>query len=88
MEYKILRNAKAPAGRAGAISLPLRNLQVAKEVNGMLEGDAFLIPGKTLKQISGSVYKQAEAQGVAVALRTDEDGKGVKVFRIKKPKDE
>ena len=88
MEVKLLRNTTAPAGRKEA--LLLRNLEIAKEINGMLTGDAYFIPNKTVSQVSGSIYKQAEAQGVKVALRSGEEGrvKGVKVFRIKKPKDE
>lgn len=86
MDYKTLRSAKAPAGRKEA--LPLRNLEIAKEVDGELVGDAYLIEGKELKDISGQIYKQAAAQDVKVALRTDPKNRGVLVFRIKKPKEE
>jgi hypothetical protein len=86
MDYKIIRNVRAAARASGAPSLPLRNLEIAKEVNGELVGDALFIPGKTLKQINPSVRKQAKAAEIDVALRTDKDGKGVYVFRIRKEK--
>jgi hypothetical protein len=59
-----------------------------KEIDGELVGSAYLIEGKELKDISAQIYKQAAAQDVKVALRTDPQNRGVLVFRIKKPKDE
>ena len=84
MEYKLVRNVKADVGRGTTESLPLRNLEIAKVIDGKLVGDALLIPGKTLAQVNPSVRKQAKAAEVDVALRTDKDGKGVYVFRIRK----
>lgn len=84
MDYKIVRNARAAVRNNAVSSLPLRNLPIAEERDGQLVGDALFIPGKTLKQINPSVRKQAKAAEVDVALRTDKDGKGVYIFRIRK----
>ncbi len=86
MDFKIVRTAQASVGSVPAI--PLRNLPVAKELDGELVGDAYFIEGKELKEISARIYTQAKAQGVDVALRTDTKRNGVLVFRIKKPKTE
>lgn len=80
MEWSMKRNAKA-AIRAPAAGLPLANLPIAKEVNGELVGDALLIKGKELKDISTKVYAAAKRLNVKVSLKSTEGG--VLVFRVK-----
>ena len=83
MQYELIRNTSAPARKAME-SLPLRNLPIAKLVNGKLEGDALFIKGKKTQEVSSEIYKKAAEMDVKVALRFDAEKNGVKVFRLKK----
>jgi len=79
MDYTIKRNAKAPH-RAAASTLPLGNLQIAKEINGELVGDALLLKNVELKDVSTKVYAQAKRLNVKVSLKSSKEG--VLVFRV------
>jgi len=74
--FKIESNLSLPPrkGRMVSSQYPISKLKV---------GDAFLIPGKTSKEVN-AVYVEAAKHGVKVTLRTVEEG--TYVFRVRAPK--